>query len=99
MPAATRRSLAALVALVLLFTAVSPAAATVSSAEAAKAPVVFDVLVMRPVGFVTLVLGASLFAVALPFIAVTRPTDIGKPFDQLVVKPAKFLWSDSLGSH
>jgi len=33
------------------------------------------------------------------FTAITRPTDIGKPWHELVVKPARFTWIDPIGSH
>ena len=94
-----RRTLAALVALLMLGTAAGPAAATRSSEDVANAPVVFDVLVLRPIGFATLALGTGLFLVSLPLLVVTRPQEIDKPFGHLVAGPAKFLWSDSLGGH
>ncbi len=94
-----RRTLAALIALLMLGSAVSTTAMAGSQEEVANAPVVFDVLVMRPVGFVTLVLGTGLFLVSTPLILVTRPQEIGKPFDHLVAGPARFLWVDPLGGH
>ena len=60
---------------------------------------VVDVLVLRPVAFVTLVGGTALFLAALPIIAITRPHEIGKPLDLLVLEPARYLWMDPLGSH
>jgi len=101
MSAVIRQTLAALIALsVLAPSAVLAEAETnVRHQEASNAPVVVDVLVMRPVGFVSLVMGVGLFAVSTPLVIVTRPQEIHKPFKLLIVRPAKFLWSDPLGGH
>jgi hypothetical protein len=93
-----RRAFVAGIATLLLCTAATPAAAGYND-EATNAPVIFDVLIMRPVGFVALGLGTGLFVVALPIVAVSRPQDIGKPFDRLIVRPCRFLWGDRLGEH
>jgi hypothetical protein len=58
-----------------------------------------DVLLLRPIGFLTLIGGTALFVAALPFIAITRPHEIGKPFDRLVGDPARYIWMDPLGTH
>jgi len=100
MSAVIRRTLAALIALsVIAPSAVLAEDTNATHKEASNAPVVVDVLVMRPVGFVSLVMGVGLFAVTLPLTLITRPMEMGKPFKQLVVRPAKFLWSDPLGGH
>lgn len=83
----------------MLSGAASPAVAAASAEEAANAPVIFDVLIMRPIGFATLALGTGLFVVSLPIVAVTKPQQIDEPFRRLVVHPAKFLWVDPLGGH
>jgi hypothetical protein len=100
----TRRTLAALVALFAIVAGALPAAAASnggsrSHEEASNAPLAVDILVLRPVGFVTLALGACLFVVSAPFTLVTRPLEIGKPFKHFVVRPAKYLWADPLGGH
>lgn len=103
MSAKTRRTLAALLALFAIVAGSLPAAASNggsrSHEEAANAPLGVDILVLRPVGFVTLALGAGLFVVSAPFTLVTRPHEIGKPFKHFVVRPAKYLWADPLGGH
>jgi hypothetical protein len=103
MSAEIRRTLAALVALIAIVSGSLPADASNGGSrshdEAANAPVGFDVLVMRPVGFVTLVLGTGLFLIAAPLTLVTRPLEIDKPFQNFVVRPARFLWADPLGGH
>ena len=58
-----------------------------------------DVLLLRPVAFVSLIGGIAIFAATLPFVAITRPHEIGKPFGGLVGAPARYLWLDPLGSH
>lgn len=99
-----RRFLAAACVLVLLTGVAAPA---YSSSEASRmvmggsdpvSPVV-DVLLLRPVAMVTLIGGTAIFVASVPFIAITRPHEIGKPFDALVAKPARYIWMDPLGSH
>ncbi|MBW2427286.1 MAG: hypothetical protein JRG86_23805 [Deltaproteobacteria bacterium] len=101
MPNRLRRILAVTCAALLLSTALTTSlqAKTVSESDAANAPVAVDALVLRPAGLVGLVIGTALFVVATPFVLITRPHEIGKPFDALVVKPAKFLWVDPIGGH
>jgi len=98
MPARLRRILAAFAALLLVTTAALPAAAY-STDEHANTPVVFDTIILRPLGFVTVVFGTSLFVASLPLVAVTRPQDIDKPWNALVVRPVRFVWGDELGGH
>ena len=43
--------------------------------------------------------GAVGFCMVAPFMAITRPTDMGKPFSALVVAPARYTWVDRLGTH
>ena len=96
------RRTVALLAAVLMFSTVFASAAsanTISQGDAANASPVVDVLVLRPVGFVSLIVGSTLFLATAPIVLVTRPTDIDKPFKQLVVRPAKYLWVDPLGGH
>lgn len=104
MPARLRRFLAASCALVLLLGVTAPA---YSSSESMRSlmggsdPVspAFDAIVLRPLGFVTLIGGTALFLVAVPLVAITRPHEIGKPFERLVAAPARYVWMDPLGTH
>jgi hypothetical protein len=59
----------------------------------------FDVLFLRPLGFGALALGAGLFVLSVPLVLITRPTEIGKPLDTFIMKPARYLWVDPLGTH
>jgi hypothetical protein len=99
-----RQLTVALVACGLLASQAAPAAAqsaTLNNADReATVPVVLDAMVLRPVGLVMTVVGAALFAVPVaPVLALTRPTDMGKPFRVLVVGPARYTFVDPLGLH
>jgi hypothetical protein len=96
-----RRSVAAVTAALLLSTvATTPSfAQTRAQGDAANASPVLDVMLLRPVGFISLVVGVGLMAALTPIVLITRPHEINKPFEQLVVKPARFLWVDPIGGH
>ncbi len=96
-----RRSVAGLTAALLLVTAAAtPALAqTRAQGDAANASPVLDVMLLRPAGFVSLVVGVGLMVALTPLVLITRPQEINKPFEQLVVKPARFLWVDPIGGH
>ena len=99
-----RRSLAASCALVLLIGAASPAFAESKAmhsvvTDSEKVSPIVDVLLLRPVALVTLIAGSALFVATLPLVAIIRPTEIGVPFDRLVLAPARYVWVDPLGSH
>jgi hypothetical protein len=97
--AAIRRSLVVL-ALMVSFVAATPAFAGSRSAEEAEpASVVVDILILRPLGIATTVLGAAMFAVSGSICALVAPTQIGVPFDILVKRPAVYVWGDELGTH
>jgi hypothetical protein len=45
-------------------------------------------------------LGSVLFAFPVaPIVALTRPADLRKPLDFLVLRPARFTFVDPLGHH
>jgi hypothetical protein len=96
-----RRIIAVTAAAVMLSAVLSTTgmAQTVSQTDSANAPVAVDVLLLRPAGFISLIVGTGLFLVSAPIVLVTRPHEIGKPFKQLVVRPAKYIWADPLGAH
>lgn len=63
-------------------------------------PIVFDALILRPLGLVATAFGAALYAFPVaPIVALTRPGDLMKPFGPLVAAPGKFTFSDPLGQH
>jgi hypothetical protein len=66
----------------------------------ASVPVVLDVLLLRPLGLLMTAGGIVLYAFpVLPITAITRPTQIWKPLGPLVATPAKYTFSDPIGSH
>jgi len=97
------RRIVAVTAAALLFSMTIASTATaeysVDQGDAANAPTVVDVLILRPAGFVSLVIGTALFLVSAPIVLITRPHEIGSPFKQLVIRPAKYIWVDPLGGH
>ncbi len=100
MPIRIRRLLAAGCALVFLAGVAAPAYSSdeLIAGTDTVSPTV-DVLILRPIAFATLVGGIGIFAISLPFVAITRPHEIGKPFKTLVAGPARYLWLDPLGTH
>lgn len=71
-----------------------------SEANNMTSPLMVDLLLLRPVGLVTMAVGTVLFVVPIaPLTLLTRPTEIAKPFDTMVLRPARFVWSDPLGTH
>ncbi|MBW2231629.1 MAG: hypothetical protein JRG92_04875 [Deltaproteobacteria bacterium] len=100
MSARIRRTLALLVAFSLLLMAGATHASEISmEEEEAKTPIVWDAMVMRPLGIAALAVGVAFFAVSTPIVAITRPSDIGKVGHVLIVKPAKYVWVDPIGTH
>jgi len=55
----------------------------------------YDVLLLRPLGFLATVGGFTCFTIALPFSAINR--DISTPWDIFVVEPADFTFRRPLG--
>ncbi len=96
-----RRIMAVLAAILLFSTVFSTTgmAQMRTQDDAANAPVAVDVLILRPAGFLGLVVGTGLFLLLTPIVLITRPHEIGIPFKELVVRPAKFLWVDPIGGH
>jgi hypothetical protein len=106
MPARLRSFVVALTIAALLGTTAAPAFAQSfgaqddTSAYQSSVPMVFDVLLLRPIGLTMLVGGTALYGLfVLPITALTRPTEIWKPALPLIVAPAKFTFSDPLGQH
>ena len=99
-----RRFTAALMTCALLVGAGTPAFAGTFSSEIGRSeidtvPVVLDAFFLRPVGLLMTGLGMVTFAVFAPIMAITRPINMNKPFNTLVVQPARFTFVDPLGYH
>ncbi len=61
--------------------------------------VVFDAMLLRPMGLAVTALGGALFASVAPIVAITRPSDLRKPLDFLVLRPVRYTFVDPLGHH
>jgi hypothetical protein len=98
-----QRLVAALAVALLLTLAALPAGATEfekNPADDATSPPVFDLLILRPIGIVGAAVSAAFFVVPVaPLTLITRPSDIGKPFDKLIIQPGRYVLVDKLGEH
>jgi hypothetical protein len=96
-----KKSLVSLFAAVLLFTwAASPALANekqyVTGEDRNAVSMMFDLVVLRPLGLAATVVGTAFFIVSLPFSALGGNT--GEAANKLVVAPAKYTFSRPLGA-
>jgi hypothetical protein len=98
-----RGLVATLVVSALLAVSATPASATMLSQNRSEGErsvnVLFDAAVLRPIGLLVTIGGAVAYAVSVPFVAMTRPTEIGKPAEALVIRPARYTFVDPLGEH
>ena len=62
-------------------------------------PVMFDASTLRPVGILMTAVGTVGFCLVSPFVLITRPTDIGAVFSEMVIDPARYTWVEPLGTH
>jgi len=93
---------AALLATAVLVAGASPAFAYEDvgfESRQRETPVLLDAFFLRPMGLVLTGLGMVAFLPAAAFVGITRPTEIGKPFKLLVVKPFRYTFMDPLGEH
>jgi hypothetical protein len=65
--------------------------------EPSTAAVVGDLVLVRPVGLVSTVVGSALFVGTLPFSIWGGKKDIGHTADKLVVEPATFTFDRPVG--
>ncbi len=100
-----RGIVSAMLTLALVLCLASPAAATsalgrdIADGETAV-PMVFDAIVLRPLGLMMTLVGTMVYAFPVaPITALTRPTDLAKPFKLLVVAPLRYTFMDPLGQH
>jgi hypothetical protein len=98
-----RGLMATLLVCTLLALSAAPASAKMLSSnrstEERSVNVVFDAAILRPLGLVMTVGGAVAYGVLVPFVAMTRPSDLGKPLEPLVFRPARYTFVDPLGEH
>ena len=61
--------------------------------------VVFDALILRPIGLVVTLGGAVAYGVTAAIVGITRPKDIAKPLEPLLLAPARYTFVDPIGQH
>jgi hypothetical protein len=95
-----RRFLAAFAVAALV---AAPASAVTSQrvdkVDAEFAHPMVDVLVLRPVGLIGLGLSSLIWVPAQLMTLAVNPTEWRLPVHHLLAKPAKFVFSDPIGSH
>ena len=91
------RRLVSILVLVTAFAALQPPAAHAAIGDKHAIPVGLDVAVMRPVGMIATVGGMVVMVPVGVFTLMTRPAEIGKPFNAIVVGPARFTWKRPIG--
>jgi hypothetical protein len=91
-----RKFLAALCVIALL-ASLTPAATAYAEYDndVDEAAVVFDVLLVRPLGLASIVIGAGVFIISLPFTLPTRSVDVAA--DKLLAKPFKYTFTRPIG--
>ncbi len=61
--------------------------------------VVVDALILRPIGLVVTLGGAVVYGITAAIVGITRPKDIAKPLEPLVLAPARYTFVDPIGQH
>ena len=96
-----KQSLVFLLAAVLVFTwAVSPALAAekkyITGEDRNAVAMIFDLVLLRPLGLAATAVGTAFFVVSLPFSVLGGNT--GEAAKKLVVAPAKYTFTRPLGA-
>jgi hypothetical protein len=86
-------------ALLVLDAAPAAAAQTDEVTREHQVPILMDAILLRPLGLVMTALGAAVAPLPMAIVGITHPPDILKPFDVLVVAPARFTFIDPIGYH
>ena len=93
------RSGVAVVSALVMIAVAAPVAASDDYDQRSSAPIMVDVLILRPLGVAALATGIGIMAIVAPSVLLMRPQGIHKPFDLLVLQPARYIWVDPLGTH
>lgn len=93
---AVKRTVAFLLTAIMLSVAAIPAGAAAIKQEPSSTAVVYDVLLMRPLGLVATTVGAAMFIVGLPFTIPSRSVKVAA--DKLVVAPFNFTFRRPIGN-
>ena len=91
------RRIVSILLLSVLLAAVHPTTAFAAIGDRNEIPIGLDVGVMRPVGIIATLGGCAVMVPVGLFTLMTRPSEIGKPFDAIVGGPARFTWKRPLG--
>ena len=99
-----RGLMATLVVCAFLAVSAAPASAVTLSTnrpeQERSVNILFDAFFLRPLGLVVTISGAIAYGVLVaPLVAITRPSDLGKPLEPLVLRPARYTFVDPLGEH
>ena len=97
-----RHFAAALVVSATLVAAATPAFAFKDEGLAAAerhTPIFIDAIVLRPLGLALTASSVVVGAVPTAFVAITRPTDLGKTLDYWIGTPFRYTFMDPLGQH
>jgi len=89
----------AMIALTFAFLLALPAHASDSPRESDRVPVLFDIATRVGFGIPLTIAGAAAMVPVGLATLVTRPSEIDKPFDALVMGPVRYTWIDPLGYH
>ncbi|MBW2288661.1 MAG: hypothetical protein JRG80_18210 [Deltaproteobacteria bacterium] len=95
------RGLLVTVMICALLSVPSAASAFTESGEVDERSVniVFDALILRPIGLVVTLGGAVIYGFTAAIVGITRPKDIAKPLGPLVLAPARYTFVDPIGQH
>jgi hypothetical protein len=92
----TRKFLAPLLVVAFLASVVpAPVQASTPETDGDDAAIIFDLIILRPVGFIATVAGTVIFIGSLPVSVVTG--SVGKAFNALVKEPVKYTFWRTLG--
>ncbi len=89
-----KKILALTLSALLFFAAVKPAVAGEHKGPS-EAAIIMDVLIVRPLGLVSIVFGAGVFIIALPFSIPTKT--VGLTGEKLVKEPVIFTFKRPVG--
>ena len=94
------RALATVVIALTVVAQAAPASTVARDEERGEVNILFDIMVLRPFGLAATAIGGALFAVPVaPIMAITRPHEMRKPLEFLVLRPARYTFSDPIGRH
>lgn len=86
-------------AVVCVFVLAAGPAHALEERESERIPVMFDLLTRVVFGIPLTIAGSAAMVPVGFFTAITRPSEIDKPFRILVLGPVRYTWVDPLGYH